>query len=776
MIAAVRDDEFPGFTQALDLDRMLARLDAALPECRNGTSLVGGTVVDVRYRPGGPCWVLYNLKLKHDGGRSTRHLLSGQVLRAGDVPVALPSAVARRFRARDDSGLQTASVVLPDIPMVAYSFPVDESLPGLFDATDAGAMRTHLDALWHSRKVRVREVTPTVLGYTPHARAALAYDVLAEARGTAVPELRRLVGKMHAKKSAARIFGDAWALWRAAGGRVRFAPPVGYLPGVGLTLQERVEGTRLGGLVEDPSLPKWTRQVARMLSSLHAAPAPLSSRRRPEDEAQTVHRWAGVLLTIRQDLAAQVERLRDRIAAELRSLEPCVAAIHGDFHHTNILVHHDLVTFIDLDECALGDPMLDVGRFLASLRVPARRAFGRIDALQEAGEEFLQAYLRNGRGDERRARLFEAASLLIAGASAFRVQRPTWLEEVAELLAESETVLGQASRATIAPPDLAREDPRRKDPARWARDGILMQALLAPHLKQSHDVDLSECRVVKSGENEDARRVRYDVRGLRDGEPWSGRLEGVHKRGGSRSVLERVGEVSAALAGHPHALRLPQPVAYLGLLSLQVWEPPVGQRLASLIGTPDASLAAARLGIGLAALHAAPIGLAGAPRSLDHALGPLYERLALLSPEDQGGARRVLSQVSRWIHHIPAGFAATVRSVHPQHVRWDGTQVALARVDEIAWAHPMLDIADFLARTTQLELETGSRGDWAALAASCRDAYLAETGDDKMDLACVEAIVLLRLATSPRPSIIPDLPRRLIGVAGARFRNHRAWA
>jgi len=769
----IHDAEFPGLGAALDMEGVLGALRAALPECRNGVQLLGGTLVDVRYRPGGPCWILYNLNLRHGDNRSVRQLLSGRVLRQGEAPKGAPEALVRRYAGSADRALSTPVLVLPAVPMILYAFPVDAAMPGLFEATDPEAMRGHLGALWSARRVRVHRVRSRLLGYTPHARAAFRYEVLSEARGTGVPELRRLVGKMHAKKEPARLFADAWAVWRAARGRVNLAPPVGYLPSAGLTLQEMVEGERLGGLVEHPEFRKWVRQAACMLAKLHGLAVPLSSRRRAPEEAQTVHRWAGVLRTIRSDLGERVERLGNRIASEVLARAEATAPIHGDFHHTNILVHGEAVTFIDFDEAALGDPMVDVGRFLASLRVPARRAFGDIGALRDAREAFLETYLHRRDDDPRRARLFEAASLLIAGASAFRIQRATWVEEVAELIADAERVLREACEIRVAGPGSARRSQPPTAPGRWAADGIFMQATLAPHVRRAFGAELIECRVVERPDD-GATRVRYDLHGSREAEPWRAGLVGVLRRGGGgRAVMERMETIRQALEASAHGVRLPRPVAYLGGLSLLVYEPPGGERLASFVDSPEALTVAERLAEGLRALHTAPVELGCAPRTLDEDLQRLSLRVRTRESNHADivtAVTSVLAAVERATHQLPVRLAPVLRTVHPKHVVWDGTRVGLERLDDLAVSDPLQDVADFVARCVVLGATEGKPVEWEAVAARFREAYLSAAGEDDDDLTVFEACALLRLGCGRvRRSADTGLSRQLLEIAEAKL-------
>lgn len=773
----IRDPDFPGLVAALDDRTVLAGLRRTAPECGEDVRVLGVNVMDVRYRPGGPCWILYRLKLRVGDQRSVRQLVAGRVLGRDDHEEAVPEAVRRRYEAQRAKGLvqglRTPVIRLPEVPMVLYAFPVDTSLPGLFDAVDPEAMRRHFGRMWSRRKVRVRRVHVRPLGYTPHARAAFHYEVLSETKDTGLPEMRRLIGKMHAKKSTARLFADQWALWHAARGRVNLAPPVGFVDTVGLTLQEQMRGQRLGGLVTAPGLRKLVARTARMLATLHGLSAPLSARRRPVEEAQTVHRWAGVLITIRSDLAGRVEALRDRLAAHVEARARLSGPIHADFHHTNVLVDGDEVTIIDLDEMAWGDPMVDVGRFLASLRVPARRAFGDIDGLVEVGELFLEEYLRRAGGEERQARLFEAASLFIAAGSAFRIQRPTWEEEVCELLDEAERVFALASKGVkVAAPARA---PRRPalafaERCRWAADPVYVQAAMAPIVRETSGAELAECRVAVRSSARD--RLRYELRGWRGTERWRQSVDGVvRKDGGGRSMIARLDTMRQALAGSSDAPVLPRPLGYVGPLSLVVWEVPGGVRFSDLLDSEEALGAAERLALALAVLHRAPVELTRPPRTLEEELRTLRARIMRVRarfPEFSAAAEDVLTALEQESRAVPVKLGPALRTVHPRHVVCDGTRVGFERVDDITLAHPLLDAGDFLARVTLLGIARQAPRATAA-AARFRDAYRGTVVGEGDGLAVFEAGALLRLACANLEGDGGDTARHLVERAAARL-------
>ncbi|MEE9230942.1 MAG: aminoglycoside phosphotransferase family protein [Acidobacteriota bacterium] len=746
------DTTLPGLATALDMGAVLDLLRRALPECGDNLELTGGKIVDVRYEPGAHCVLLYRLKFRNRATRrSTRQLLSARLLRVDECQTSPAQELLARYDARHKNVIRTPMLYLPEARMVTYSFPIDTSLPWLFDALDPSTMKRGLNRIWAQRKVQVRKVTLELLGYTPQARATFLYEVLSEAKDRGEPELRRLVGKMHAHKGPARLFASAWALWRAADGSVGLAPPVGYIPSLRLTLQEQVHGQRLGGLASSPSFVKLVRQTARAIAAMHGLSLPLPRRRTPQDEARVVHRWGGVLTGIRPDLAWRAERLRDRLAAEIEARAQVAGPVHGDFHHTNVLVDGDHITLIDLDEIAYGDPLVDVGRFLASLRIPALRAFGNPSGLAEAGEAFLDEYLTLTPEDERRVRLFEAASLLTTASASFRIQRPGWEEEVTMFVEAAEQVFRKAGHgAVVLGVSKVREVAAPvEDWIRWATDGIYMQALLDPYIREAYGAEVTACRVATERETENGYRIRYDLSGWRGDEKWAILLHGIVRRErGGRVLFRHLSALRLALAEHPEAPLLPRPIAYLSQLKMQVVEAPCGVRFSALVGTPEALEAAKKVARALAALHHSRMELEKSC-SLDDELLALrrrIERLEAIRPGLYTRAVALLAQVDRQSRAVPARITPILRTLPPHHILCLGDRVAVAEVEEVTLSHPLIDVGNFLARLTLMGITRGKVQEVAEVADRFRHAYIAAGGVSDNGVAVFEAGALLRLA------------------------------
>lgn len=759
------DPALPGLPTALDLDAILELLQRALQEHGDDLELIGGVSRDIQYKPGTYCRLLYQVKLRNlRTGRSARQLLSVQVLRADEGPAALPSELLTRYAARPHNVIRTPMLYLPEPRMVVSVFPLDAALPRLLEALDPSTIRLGLKRLWSRRNVHVRRVTIQPLGYTPQARATVLCEVLSIARGTGVPELRRLVGKLHAYKPAARLFGGAWALWRAAEGRVNLAPPVGYLGPLNLTLQEQVRGRPLPALAHLGSFVRPVREAARAIAAVHGLSLPLASCRTPRKEAEVIHRWGAVLAAICPDLARRVERLRHHLAAEVeRRIQP-TGTTHGDFHPANVLWDDHHVTLIDLDEMAHGDPLVDVGRFLASLRVSALRVSPNPSALANAGEAFRDAYLTARPGDERTIRLMEAASLLVAAATPFRLQRPGWEGTVAQLVDEAERVLGTAGAGSSGTAGRQRCEPAAAvdDPRRWAADGMYMQTVLDPHIRTAHGADLTTCRA--STRRRD--RIRYELRGWRGGEKWAHSLEGILWRGsGRRALFQRLEALRIAVEGSPHAPLLPRPVAYLRPLSLVVWESASGTPVSSLIDERDA-LGIAVIGVAraLAALHGAPVDLE-AVHPLDDELRVLrqrVERLQSVRPDLAAQAAGLLTEVEGQSRAAVPRRAPVLHELHPRDVLCLGERVAFARVEKVSMGHPFIDVADFVARLTLAGVRRGKSREVADALRRFRQAYLAARATTEDGMAALEAGALVRVASleaerDPRAATVDHL-------------------
>ncbi|HVS16645.1 MAG TPA: phosphotransferase [Thermoanaerobaculia bacterium] len=775
-----RAPAFPGLPLALDPDGLRGLLSETLPECREGLGIERVSILNVQYHPQQRCSVLYALKLRRrEGGRSLVQWLTAELLPAGDSPPPPDRRLAARYRASGGRPLRSPVLHLPAAHLVCYAFPYDPALPALVDACDPRLLREQLGRSWRTRGVRPRDIDVAPLGYTPGARAALALEVLSESRDSGLPELRRLVGKLDRQRSAATVFARGWAVWREARRRVHLAPPVGYLPGPDLSLQERLYGERLSDQAGTGEFIGHVRQLARGVAALHDMALPMPSRRASLQCVKAVHRWSGVLAELRPRERQRALALRDRLTRELESRARITGPLHGDLHPSNVLVCDGRVALIDLDNMVLGDRLLDVGRFLSALRTSSLRIDGTLDGLADAREAFLEQYLRQTGEDERRARLFEAAALLTSAATGFRLQRAGWEETADRLIDECERNLvlaGAGSSGGGAGVSSSRvrgssANGGRVDRVGWAVDGQYVGALLAPSVRRAYDVELDGCRVQLRGETHRYHRLRYVLTGWRRGERWKATLDGFLWRDRSgRSENERLAALRESLGAEGGAPLLPRPVAYLPELRLQVLENHTGRPLLELLGDGDRRRleeAVDIVGRALASLHATPIEL-GKERAPAVELDGLRSAAAsgvAESARARAIAEAVLENAERAVADDGGRRGPVLRGLSPRKLRMVGRRVAVLDVADATMGHPFLDAADLVA---ELVAAHPAAGDAHRVAERFRAAYLADEPDQHERIQAFEAAALLRGSWRARAAGDRHLSDRLLDAAAVR--------
>ncbi len=747
------DPKLPDLAAALDIDFVLESLRRTLPECKEHLEIIDGKVADVLYKPGISCSLLYRIKVRNTKSRSTSQVhFSAQLLPADETPLLPPENLIARYRETD---IRTPVVYLPKARITLRSFPVDESMPWLFDAMDTETVKNALNRMWESRNLRVQEVKIKPLGYVPGWRAALLYDVTTESIESTGTECHRLVAKTHSNKDTARRFAGAFTLWWAARGRINFALPVGYLPALHVTLQEYVEGgERLGTLAESPAFVKLLRQTATQIATLHDLSLPLVSYRTPKIESDAVIRWGKLLKAVRPDLAQRIENLCKRLTVGLETRTRMTGPVHGDFQYTNVLVEGDRITLIDLDELAYGDPLVDVGRLLASLRLPFLRKFGNLSRLEEARAAFLNEYFAIIPGDEQRARLFEAASLLISAASTFRKQRYNWQEVISPMLDECERTLEEATPRIVQAISVPAESPAQvfsfEERIRWAMEAKYIQAMLDPTVHEQLGAEVSDCEVVASRVAEQLCRIDYSLFGWRNGEKWKSRMQGLlRKDHGGRGLWYRLGNMVRVLNEQNHAPLLPRPIAYLPLLQMIIMEPPpLKDPFSTMIGTPGALDATTRIALALASFHNARIEIRKVHSLQDQLTNLLQkvEKSKRIRPDFFVQTSALFDEVAGQIHSVQERITPVLRILQPARIFCEGGRVAFMDVEFLACAHPLIDVGSFLAHLTLLGIQNGKQQESAEVADRFCNSYFEAMTMPVHGLEVFEAMALLGLA------------------------------
>lgn len=415
---ARRDPALPGLATLLDPDALVVALRRAVP----GVELGPAQIRYIKYNRGTNCLVSYQLAVA--GGTVDIHAKAF----SPEVPEKLSKA---RKKPGIPGPLGRGRLVLEDEAITVSVFPNDRKVTSLHRFAD-GPCQSEL----------LRELLPERPELWDGRIEKLIYK----------PE-RRLVARLSTggvpqaaiKVYSAGEYGGAAASATAfqSRGTLRFAPLLGRSDKLQVLVFDWINGRVLSEALLDDAFPLYTlAEVGVALAALHAQSAagllPLAR----EAEAAQLLEVARNLGWICPALAARAESIARRLAAELSAEPPVSQPIHGDFHIRQVILNDAGVTILDVDRAWCGDPMLDLGLFIAHLErevIRGKLVSDRVAALSEA---LLDGYrAATGRPIPARARLYAAAELFRLAPRFFRYAEQDWPQKSEASLARVEALL-----------------------------------------------------------------------------------------------------------------------------------------------------------------------------------------------------------------------------------------------------------------------------------------------------------------------------------------------
>jgi aminoglycoside phosphotransferase (APT) family kinase protein len=502
-----------------------------------------------------------------------------------------------------------------------------------------------------------------------------------------------------------------------------------------LLFVEEASGSRLADLARD-EFDHWLPAAAEALAAFHATHVenlpPLAKR----NKEGAVLAAARTLATVRPEVGPLALRLGATLAARLTESPGASAPVHGDFYDDQVLVSDAGVVLLDFDAAGLGNPLLDVGNFLAHLTV--RRG-------ERSRRVFLDAYTAVHAEPDDDVALFEAAALLRIGITPFRWLVPDWPAEVerrVELAAARIADDRRSRRFFFSPTDT------RLPQLELLQDPDLVARELAGLLHE-RPIEVVEADLVR---HKPGRRclLRFVVRVGPDGgnrrETFYGK---AFASGRGAQVYARLRAVAAATPCGPD-VAIPEPIGYVAPLKLLVQRAVPGEPAHPSLLSGDEPLAV-RIADALHALHSSSVVLERR-HGLDDELAPLagrVERVAESGSPLAGRARRCLELAQlRAERPRPWRWRPVHRDFYHDQVLVGGHGLSILDWDDAAMSEPAVDVANFLAHLRLLALQrTGGAAALADVSAAFAERY--RQLDAKLDPELVrflEGTTFLRLA------------------------------
>jgi ABC-type multidrug transport system fused ATPase/permease subunit len=418
----------PDIARAFDLDFVAERVGALMlgPE----VSLAAISASQFWLRDDGTGWLRYRVRLSGTAAPEQESCLLATLHRDSLDAGAHVDDFAARLAADPDGSLvpsiwSTPVVLVPGTGLVLHGFPFDPQLPTLGKAL-------HPEALVRLEPRGLEDPSQVTLVHHPRqGPAVLRYE---RCDGPQQPPVWTCYGKVYPSRDAADLaHGRLCALGQASpateGRPAAYPGPLGYAPALRLVLLEALPGrpvlpelvkqTLDGAPVPDrvgdtTELRSALRSAGHALASLHRTDVRDLPVRTLADELNDVEHELDVVARVWPEVAASV---MDCLDARARSTEPVTRVVcHGDFTPSQVLLEGGMPGLVDLDTLCLGDPALDLGRFLAHLQLLSAKVGGEDVAglVDDLAHDFLRAYgeeLGDPPADEARIQLYQATSL-----------------------------------------------------------------------------------------------------------------------------------------------------------------------------------------------------------------------------------------------------------------------------------------------------------------------------------------------------------------------------
>ena len=258
----------------------------------------------------------------------------------------------------------------------------DAGIPGIARALNARSMAGVLGEI-ASKEPGVPcnpgELAITLLRLKRDRRCLLRYDFFNSATGEGIEP--SFIGKMRARGVDRKTFQLNQMLWNGAFGAnasdgIHVPEPVALLSDPDMYLLRNVNAATLAAELESADGERFCYRAGEALYKLHTqGPTPTRSHTL-NDEYRILSEKLQATCEELPTLAPRIRRILSACEVLLNGIRDAdVVSLHRDFYPEQLLVDAERVWLLDLDLYASGDPMVDVGNFIAHLHELSLRIY-----------------------------------------------------------------------------------------------------------------------------------------------------------------------------------------------------------------------------------------------------------------------------------------------------------------------------------------------------------------------------------------------------------------
>ncbi len=392
-----------------------------------------------RLEPPDSYWSLFSLDIYKDGEERNLRLVA-----KGAFHDAAWEALSARLL-RHGAGLPSDPVeglgyprLFPQTQHAYWFYPFDPAMPNLPMAADPGHMAQVLFGVEDQERIEraSRHIDIERVRYMPEIGAILRYTL--DLPGTP----GRIFGKVQPGNRGLRTFNIVKALWAAAArypGYLHLPRPLGFVPEIGLLLEEGVRGQPVAGRRTTTQFAMTGNTAAEALAVIHESGVEVDSRIDIERELDRLDHVAEQFTYVLPGghflLNDLITHMRDRVR---KTDEEEVLPTHGDLKYDQFVFHNDTFTLLDFDYFAMAETSYDLGKFCAYLSPSSPHDWTESAAAEEIRTDFIRRYRElRPHATLQRFGVYEALQFALRAMAFMWAQTTGW-----ERIAETFLVLG----------------------------------------------------------------------------------------------------------------------------------------------------------------------------------------------------------------------------------------------------------------------------------------------------------------------------------------------
>ncbi len=357
-------------------------------------------IVHAKLRPGRNCLVGYRLKaIAPATGETREQLLTLAAFGKGES--------RERFNLAQRQPLVSTFIGkavfhLPELEAVVWGFPNDRKLPGLPAITDNARLKELLPEIIANHFGREWEITALasdVVSYAAERACTVRVKLELSNSRTGASFPQTLFGKTYRSGEGEPV----WQMMQWLFGRERLLmpEPLEFHPEINTLWQQGLTGRTLEAFdAESEELRSWVEKAGLAVAELHRLRIPDLPLRDAVSPLEALAAAENLLACAVPNCQPKLHLLVNRLTETFGNMETRPAVIlHGDLHQKNFLATGEKIALIDWDNVCRGDPMQELGSFIASLNYRGLLEGRSVEITEGLIDSFVDAYRAASEGE-----------------------------------------------------------------------------------------------------------------------------------------------------------------------------------------------------------------------------------------------------------------------------------------------------------------------------------------------------------------------------------------